>query len=58
MPAIEELVNIGFSFHQGGKLDEAEKVYNEALKMNSQNSEVCNLLGVLKLQKSEIPTAT
>ena len=58
MPAIEELVNIGFSFHQGGKLDEAEKVYNEALKMNSQNSEVCNLMGVLKLQKSEIPTAT
>ena len=58
MPAVEEIVNIGFSLHQGGKLDEAEKAYNEALEMNSENPEVCNLMGVLKLQKSEIPSAT
>ena len=57
MPTIEELVNMGFSLHQSGKLDEAEKIYNEALAQNSENSEVCNLMGVLKLQKSDIKSA-
>ena len=57
MPAIEELVNTGFSLHQSGKLDEAEKVYTEALEQDSENSEVCNLMGVLKLQKSDVESA-
>ena len=57
MPAIEELVNKGFTLHQNGKLDEAEHAYNEALKMDAQNSEVCNLMGVLKLQKSDVISA-
>ena len=57
MPTKEEIINIGFSLHQEGKLDEAENAYNEALKIDSTNAEVYNLIGVLKLQKGETDEA-
>lgn len=57
MPAVEELINLGFSNHQNGKLEEAESAYKEALAIDSNNAEVCNLMGVLKLQMSEITPA-
>ena len=57
MPTTEEIIHIGFSLHQEGKLDEAEDAYSEALKMDSENAEVCNLIGVLKLQKGETDEA-
>ncbi len=57
MQAIEEIISTGFSFHQGGRLEEAESAYTEALNLNAQNSEVCNLMGVLKLQQGEIDSA-
>lgn len=57
MPTIEEIINIGFNSHQNGKLDDAENAYKEALKIDCENAEACNLMGVLKLQQGEINAA-
>lgn len=57
MPTIEEIINIGFNSHQNGNLEEAENAYNEALRIDCENAEVCNLMGVLKLQQGEIHSA-
>ena len=57
MPTLDEMINEGFSLHQEGHFDEAENIYNEALALESENAEVCNLLGVLKLQKGDVDTA-
>lgn len=57
MQAIQDIINVGFSLHQEGKLDEAENAYNEALKIDSKNAEVYNLIGVLKLQQDEVESA-
>ncbi len=57
MPTVNEIINIGFKNHQDGHLDDAENAYTEALKLDCQNAEVCNLMGVLKLQQGEIETA-
>ena len=51
MPATEDLIQVGFSLHQEGKLEEAENAYKEALAQDSDNAEIYNLLGVLKLQQ-------
>lgn len=53
----QELKNKGFSFHQKNCFDEAEKYYTEALKINPQNAEIHNLIGLLKLQQNEIEKA-
>lgn len=57
MPTINDIINIGFNNHQGGKLEEAELAYNEALKLDCENAEVCNLMGVLKLQQNLVDSA-
>ena len=57
MPEVSDIINVGFSLHQEGKLDDAENAYNEALKADSDNAEVMNLIGILKLQKGEIDAA-
>ena len=57
MPEVTDIINVGFSFHQDGKLDDAENAYMEALSLDSENAELYNLIGVLKLQKGEIGTA-
>lgn len=57
MPTVNEIINIGFKNHQDGHLDDAENAYNEALKLDCENAEVCNLMGVLKLQQGEVETA-
>ena len=57
MPTINDIINIGFKNHQDGRLDDAENAYNEALKLDCENAEVCNLMGVLKLQQGEVETA-
>lgn len=43
---------LAFKLHQDNKLDEAEKLYMEILKENSNNAETLNLYGILKLQKN------
>jgi len=57
MPTLNDIINIGFNFQQDGKFDEAERAYTEALSMGCENAEVCNLMGVLKLQQNDILTA-
>ena len=54
---IERLIHLGFSYHQDGKLDEAECAYQEVLDMDCKNVEVYNLLGVLKLQQNDVISA-
>ena len=51
MPTIDEIINIGFNSHQAGKLEQAEFAYMEALKLDCENPELFNLIGVLKLQQ-------
>jgi len=53
MPTINDIISEGFSLHQDGRLNEAETVYQEALTISGENAEVCNLMGVLKLQQNE-----
>ena len=57
MPTINEIINKGFDLHQSGKLNEAEAAYKEALSMDTNNAEVYNLMGVLKLQQNDIKNA-
>ena len=57
MPEVSEIINLGFSLHQDGKLDDAMNAYVEALKMDDRSAEVYNLLGVLKLQQGDIDSA-
>ena len=57
MVSVEEIINTGFSLHQEGNLEEAESKYFEALSKDAKNAEVCNLLGVIKLQQSDIESA-
>lgn len=57
MPTVEEIINIGFSSHQIGRLADAENAYLEALELDCENAEACNLMGVLKLQQDEIDSA-
>ncbi|MBR2430566.1 tetratricopeptide repeat protein [bacterium] len=57
MPTVEDIINIGFSNHQNGKLSEAEYAYQEVLRLDCENAEVCNLLGVLKLQQNDVDSA-
>ena len=54
MPTINDIINIGFNHHQGGKLDEAEMAYQEALRLDRENAEVYNLIGLLKLQQNDV----
>lgn len=57
MQTLEEMINIGFNFHQEGKLESAEEAYQEVLKIDSHNAEIYNLLGVLKLQQNDVISA-
>ena len=57
MASAEELINLGFSLHQDGKLEEAADAYNAALSIDKNNAEVYNLIGVLKLQQNKISEA-
>ncbi|OLA72886.1 MAG: hypothetical protein BHW62_08560 [Acinetobacter sp. CAG:196_36_41] len=54
---VEKLINIGFTYHQDGCLDEAENAYQEVLAIDGKNAEVFNLLGVLKLQQNDVISA-
>ena len=57
MSATEDLIQVGFSLHQEGKLEEAENAYKEALAQDCDNAEIYNLLGVLKLQQKDVISA-
>lgn len=57
MSTVEEFINLGFTNHQDGKFSEAEQAYHQALELDCENAEVCNLMGVLKLQQNEVDIA-
>ena len=56
-PQLSNIISKGFSYHQEGKLDDAEALYEEALKLDGENAELYNLMGVLKLQKNDVDSA-
>ncbi len=53
MTTINDIITRGFDCHQSGRLAEAESAYREALEMDSDNAELHNLMGVLKLQQND-----
>ena len=57
MPTVEDIINIGFNKHQNGFYEEAEIAYKEAFDLDCENAEVCNLMGVLKLQQNDTDSA-
>ena len=57
MPTVKEFIDTGFDNHQCGRFAEAESAYQEALALDGENAEACNLMGVLKLQQNDIDTA-
>ena len=57
MPTAEDFIKVGFSLQQAGKLDDAETAYQEALKLDNNNAEIYNLMGVLKLQQNDVISA-
>ena len=57
MPTLNDIINMGFTKHQEGRFLEAESAYNEALKFEGENADVCNLMAVLKLQQNEVDLA-
>ena len=57
MSTVKEIINNGFSNHQYGNLVDAERAYLEALSMDEENADVCNLLSVLKLQQDKVNSA-
>ena len=50
---VNALIKAGFDRHQNNELDDAENLYREALKLDINNAEAYNLMGVIKLQKGE-----
>ena len=57
MPKTEELIQLGFSLHKAGKLEDAEHAYKDALSQDENNAEIYNLIGVLKLQQNDVISA-
>ena len=57
MPTVEDIINTGFLEHQNGHFEEAEISYKEALSLDCENAEVCNLMGLLKLQQNDVNSA-
>ncbi len=57
MKNFQDLKNKGFKYHQENNLDNAERCYKKALKINSKNAEAHNLLGLVKLQQNNFEEA-
>ena len=57
MEDFQDLKNKGFKYHQENNLDNAERCYKKALKINSKNAEAHNLLGLVKLQQNNFEEA-
>ena len=50
-------VQLAFSLHNEGKLEEAEKLYKEFLNENPEQPDVSNLLGLIYLQTKQLDKA-
>jgi len=44
-------LNQGIILHKSGRFEEAKKIYEEILKINPNNFEIINLLGIISLQQ-------
>ena len=54
---LKQMTNKAFSLHQKGKLEEAEQIYNELLKLYPENINVLNLYGMLCMQLKKFSKA-
>jgi len=50
---VPQALQQAFSFHQQGRLAEAEQIYREVLRTNPRDFDVLHMLGVLKLQQGK-----
>ena len=57
MTRADELYNQGFALHKEGKLEEAEQVYQEALKVDSDNLNTIFMMANLKYQQGRFSQA-
>ena len=55
--SVKEKFNRAFELHTKGDLQEAEGLYNEILSDNPNNSEVLNLLGLVKFVQNDLEDA-
>ena len=51
-PAVKQALERAVGFHKAGLLDEAEKVYRDAIKRAPRNADALNLLGVIEYQRN------
>ena len=51
------LLEKGVSFHQIGKLDEAETIYRNVISKNSEQPDALHLLGLIELQNGNPDSA-
>jgi predicted O-linked N-acetylglucosamine transferase (SPINDLY family) len=54
---VTERLAAGLEHHQSGRLDQAEEVYRELLRMNPRNADAYHLLGMVAFQRGDCQVA-
>ena len=54
---ISQAMSLAVAHHQGGRLDEAERIYRQIISQNPNNADALQLLGTLLGQKGDLKSA-
>ena len=57
MTAISEIVQTALGEHRSGRLQQAERMYREVLRIDPDHADALHLLGLIAYQTGELPTA-